>query len=127
MTLLKRLSVVMLIFGLLGFISYKILYPKPTFVGEYAAESKRGSYILKLLSAERAVMIVTDKKGTRYAYQGVLYGEGTKEGIKLTIDLNHQRVGEEWEPLAKTVHDVMLFKEPGTITAPEGVFTRSSK
>ncbi|HYD60536.1 MAG TPA: hypothetical protein VEC35_09290 [Noviherbaspirillum sp.] len=120
MTLLVRLFAVLLAGVLIAFASYKILWPKPNFAGDYRTENKRGSYVLRLVDAETAVMIYTDPKSNRYAYRGSM----APRDNSLDVTWSHRRVGEEWEPLPSPLKATIRFESADQLVTAEGKFQR---
>jgi hypothetical protein len=120
MTLLVRLLWAIIAGAIIAFLTYKILWPRPLFVGEFHSNNKRGDYILRLDEDLNAVIIFTDKKKKRFAYKGHL-----STGTQPAITWSEQRKLEEWIPLEKPVVDRVVFNDENNLIATEGEFTRS--
>ena len=120
MTLLVRLLWAFLVGAILAFATYKVLWPRPVFVGEYLSSNKQGSYVLRFDEDLNAVMIFTDKKKKRFAYKGRLAA-----GSQTAITWTEQRKNDEWVPLEKSIVDRVTFKDENNLVASEGAFSRS--
>lgn len=117
MTLALRLSVLVLAGVLIGFVTYRLLWPATSFAGTYALASKAGSYQLELSADRAAVLTFKDKKGRQFGYRGQL------QKRKIVWLESRQKTG--WVQLADPVEDpVSLDALPATLTTREGTFMR---
>ena len=120
MTLIRRLSIATLIAAIVFFYTVKWLYPKPDYAGEYKTANARGSYILRILDRETAVMIYIEKSGTKYAYRGQLM---PANGF-ISVSWTEQRQNDSWELLPTPINAKLKRQSPDEIATAEGTFER---
>ncbi len=121
MTLFRRLFITLLIGAIIFFFAVKWLYPKPAFAGDYHAATAKGSYVLRIVDRENALMSYTDKTGRKFIYRGYLASSGKGD---ISVSWIEQQQGDKWEPLQSPIQAKMKWTTPEHITTSEGVFKR---